>query len=671
LSRHYERILRHLNDFHDRAVEQSESAAQERDNLLILKGQLERSIESLEAELAEREAALKHAQKASDHLQSEYRRQLESAMRERKTLQETSAERIRILEADLLQRAEAHRSVQQQHNRIRLERDRATCRARSLQLYYLVRELEHAYTNLLDSSEWRLGNLVVRPLELLLLRWRKVLVTEELAALLDKARGLGQKPDAATATLALRPLTGQLRHGFDALFASRRWTLGAALTEPLRRLKGQNVQSVEAESVYALLQAMARVLKADPMASVPDTDRNGHAPWATEFPNRRLAAAVVGARPKPSDHNDLAWHPKARQALQPPPAPPRTRTPPHRAGCILSGERKPLVSILIPVYNKEDYVNHCLDSLLNTGLDNIEIVCIDDCSTDASKMLLKHREKKDRRIKVLALDTNSGASIARNLGLARATGKYICFADADDMLESEALSAMVCLAEEYGSDLVRGKITGFTDDDKLHRLAGEHLLHQSSAAQVVWRREESLWFYWYFTANLYRAEFLHEHLLQFPTRIRNEDPFFLCRCFLAAKSITLHNGVVYKYRIGVEQKSRTPSYSFLRGWAVSNYHISELIRDSGLPYQFFLTHLPSVDAHCRNIVKHLDREAALRLLRPITRMYSRYDVSLALHPNSQPWIRKRTFSPNMQRLLQDLKSMDAHALYERLLDSHT
>ena len=97
----------------------------------------------------------------------------------------------------------------------------------------------------------------------------------------------------------------------------------------------------------------------------------------------------------------------------------------------IKSEIKKIISIIIPVYNAENYLQECLDSIRKQSLTNLEIICIDDGSTDNSVSVIKNVMKKDFRIQLIE-QTNQGAGIARNNGLKNATGKYVAFLDADD-----------------------------------------------------------------------------------------------------------------------------------------------------------------------------------------------------------------------------------------------
>lgn len=111
------------------------------------------------------------------------------------------------------------------------------------------------------------------------------------------------------------------------------------------------------------------------------------------------------------------------------------------------------VSIIVPVYNAEEYLNRCVGSLLIQSYKNIEIILVDDYSTDSSLDLCKNFEKNDNRIRVFKSE-RFGVSAARNTGIIMASGKYICFLDSDDEYEKEFVKTMVSTIEKENFDIV-------------------------------------------------------------------------------------------------------------------------------------------------------------------------------------------------------------------------
>lgn len=113
----------------------------------------------------------------------------------------------------------------------------------------------------------------------------------------------------------------------------------------------------------------------------------------------------------------------------------------------------PKVSIIVPIYNVEPYLRQCLDSLVNQTYKNIEIICVDDGSVDASGVILDEYAANDKR--VIALHQNNmGLSAARNAGYSVATGEYLMYVDSDDWVETYACEEAVYNASEYDADVV-------------------------------------------------------------------------------------------------------------------------------------------------------------------------------------------------------------------------
>ena len=215
----------------------------------------------------------------------------------------------------------------------------------------------------------------------------------------------------------------------------------------------------------------------------------------------------------------------------------------------------PKVSVIIPAYNAEKYLRECLDSVVNQTLKDIEIICIDDGSTDRSGAILKEYEKADSRITVISQE-NQGLSAARNCGMRYAHGKYIYFLDSDDYIEIEALEILVRLAEENDADSVHFATKPFYESEELHRThnldqyfdmkgfsglyygaeyirtARENYSYMETACNVLWRRA-----------------LLLDNGIQFIEGIVHEDIPFTFLADLASKRIVVLPTVLHHYRI--------------------------------------------------------------------------------------------------------------------------
>lgn len=115
--------------------------------------------------------------------------------------------------------------------------------------------------------------------------------------------------------------------------------------------------------------------------------------------------------------------------------------------------KAPVISVVMPVYNVEEYLSECLDSVINQSLGDMEIICVDDGSTDKTPEILKEYAARDGRIKIITQE-NGGQSSARNRGAREAKGKYLYFMDSDDIIEPEALELCVTDMENRGLDYI-------------------------------------------------------------------------------------------------------------------------------------------------------------------------------------------------------------------------
>ena len=113
-----------------------------------------------------------------------------------------------------------------------------------------------------------------------------------------------------------------------------------------------------------------------------------------------------------------------------------------------------MISVIIPVYNVENYWHVCLNSILEQSYGDFEIICIDDASTDSSLEILEYFAKKDSRVKILKNNSNRGPGFSRNRGLDVAEGKYISFLDGDDWFSPDAFETLIKKAEQDTLDLL-------------------------------------------------------------------------------------------------------------------------------------------------------------------------------------------------------------------------
>ena len=213
------------------------------------------------------------------------------------------------------------------------------------------------------------------------------------------------------------------------------------------------------------------------------------------------------------------------------------------------------ISVIVPVYNCEDYLEESLGSLLNQTFKDIEIICIDDGSNDNSLDILKNIASSDSRIKVFTQE-NQGAGAARNYGMKKASGDYIYFFDADDFLEKDALEKAYSNAIKNDSDIVFFKFDQYKDN-RFFAHSGPNLEIQFAGADF-----DSFTFDWHdyrrgpFTGpfapwlKIYKKEFLDAHeCFKFPNGLNHNDVPFHVMTFLKASKISFIPEHLYRYRI--------------------------------------------------------------------------------------------------------------------------
>lgn len=114
----------------------------------------------------------------------------------------------------------------------------------------------------------------------------------------------------------------------------------------------------------------------------------------------------------------------------------------------------PKVSVVIPIYNVEKYLKKCLDSVINQTLKDIEIICVNDCSSDNSESIIKEYINKDNRVKLISHKENQGLGFARNSGLLESRGEYVSFIDSDDFVSENFIEELYNTAFKYNADIV-------------------------------------------------------------------------------------------------------------------------------------------------------------------------------------------------------------------------
>lgn len=245
------------------------------------------------------------------------------------------------------------------------------------------------------------------------------------------------------------------------------------------------------------------------------------------------------------------------------------------------------VSIILPCYNVAPYLDACLDSLVNQTLQDIEIICVNDGSTDGTLAVLQSWERKDRRIRVINQE-NGGLSAARNAGMDLAQGEYIGFVDPDDYVEHFMYERLLETARSSRADVAACGYVAFSDGDGtimeewsrspaagVEECVRESVFHSDS----VWCRMESI-----ACNKLYLRSFLEKCALKFvPSFRKGEDDVFWLMLLPHIDRLAVIPDRLYWYR---KQREGAISYQ----WEIC-----------GCPYDLDMERLEYVTAYWRNI----------------------------------------------------------------------
>ena len=211
--------------------------------------------------------------------------------------------------------------------------------------------------------------------------------------------------------------------------------------------------------------------------------------------------------------------------------------------------KTPLVSILIPVYNVEKYLPRCLDSLLNQTLTDIEIICVNDGSTDDSLKLLKQYQVQDNRI-IIVDKKNGGLPSARNAGLDRARGEYVGFVDSDDYVEPSMFETLYKTAQKKNSEVVICGAQIFPETPRAsdwlyHCLSPEYRHYDVFEPSLLFQNPSTTPFLW--RVFIKRSLIERYHLRLDETILLGEDKAFQAKVYPRAKGITVIPDKLYHY----------------------------------------------------------------------------------------------------------------------------
>lgn len=261
--------------------------------------------------------------------------------------------------------------------------------------------------------------------------------------------------------------------------------------------------------------------------------------------------------------------------------------------------KSPLLSVIIPVYNAGEYLRESVESVLSQDLKDMEILLVDDCSTDSSSKICRELAAKDQRIKFFPMPENRGPGVARNIALDYADGDYCTFLDADDLLAPDAYSTMVAFAKRHDLDIVRCEVGRFTDTDRTPKHIFHHYREETifrdpadlrQAALCVFSDpvrsgEKNLNFGGSAWGAIFHRSLFEQGGVRFPRRphMLSEDFVFCFQTLVKARSLGLIPRMLHYYRFNQQGRTMVPRTDMLDRAFPAAEMMDELIVREGYP----------------------------------------------------------------------------------------
>ena len=233
------------------------------------------------------------------------------------------------------------------------------------------------------------------------------------------------------------------------------------------------------------------------------------------------------------------------------------------------------VSVIVPVYNVERYLGECLESIINQSLRDIEIVCVNDGSTDDSLSILESYAELDDRIRIISQE-NQGAGVSRNIGLDNINGDYVYFMDSDDFLELYALEELYNIAIEKSLDFVVFKLINLNDEtneffttlyyemSEIGDLVEDNVFNHNDLGDLIFKFPVSP------VNKLYNRDFINRIDARFPEGLIFEDNVFFWEVLFNAERIYFAQKYFYNRRRHVKSITGSASLNFVDTLEIHN-----------------------------------------------------------------------------------------------------
>lgn len=219
------------------------------------------------------------------------------------------------------------------------------------------------------------------------------------------------------------------------------------------------------------------------------------------------------------------------------------------------------ISVIVPVYNTEKYLEECLQSILGQTVTDIEVICVDDGSTDSSIDMIRSLQLSDKRLKLLT-QKNKGGGEARNLGMSKAVGEYLMFLDSDDYFEEELMEKMYQRAEETKAHVCICKAKCYHEDLGFTTPEPAALREEFLPEKEVfsWKDMPDYIFNTFHNwpwNKIFSRKFIEERGIRFQSLKRTNDLLFTNKALMEAERISVVNEELVNYRVGIQGNCQT------------------------------------------------------------------------------------------------------------------
>ncbi len=317
----------------------------------------------------------------------------------------------------------------------------------------------------------------------------------------------------------------------------------------------------------------------------------------------------------------------------------------------------PKVSIIVPIYNVEKYLRECLNSLINQTLDDIEIICINDGSTDNSLQILKEYQFKDKRIKVINKE-NSGYGASMNKGLEIASGEYIGIVESDDFVSLNMFEDLYNLAKEKDADIVKSDWFEYTTSTKAVRKTGRMALFPKNKSLNVKDNPKILKIQPAIWSAIYKREFLTKNNIKFleTPGASYQDTSFAFKVLAVAKRVVFTDKAYLYYRqdnANSSVKSKYKVYAIYNEYAEITKFLNEHKRLK--PYVNTYKLVKEYVNYVWNL-KRIDKQFRKELIEKMSKIFLNYKESGEITDDFFKNVNRHEF--NM--LISDIEKFEKH-----------